>query len=204
MNGIYDLDMKKALLIFLFFSFFASAALAQDVDYVVVQAEIIDGDTIPVVKLNEVEIYSFSLAIPKSRKQKRRLSKMIRNVKIVYPYAKLAGIELRRYEYKLERAKTDKERRLIVKQAEKEISEKYGDDLKKLTFTQGLILIKLIDRETGNTSYDLVKELRGNFRAFFYQTFARIWGYNLKEKYDPEGEDRQIEIIVRMIERGQI
>ncbi|NOX86293.1 MAG: DUF4294 domain-containing protein [Chlorobi bacterium] len=196
--------MKKAFIISLFFSVCALAASAQNIKGVVVLARIIDGDTIPVVRLEEVEIYSFSLAIPKTKRQKRKLSKMIRNVKIVYPYAKLAGIELRRYEYKLEQAKTDKERRRIIKQAEKEINVKYGDDLKKLTFSQGLILIKLIDRETGKSSYELVKELRGNFRAFFYQTFARIWGYNLKEEYDPQGEDRQIEIIVRMIERGQI
>jgi len=196
--------MKRALFIFFFFSLAAFAASAQELNGIVVQAKIVNGDTIPVVRLEEVEIYSFSLHIPKTKKQRRRLSKMIKNVKIVYPYAKLAGIELRKYEYKLKQAKSDKERRQILKQAEKEINDKYGDDLRKLTFTQGLILIKLIDRETGKSSYDLVKQLRGSFRAFFYQTFARIWGYNLKEEYDPEGEDRQIEIIVRMIERGQI
>ena len=196
--------MKKALFIFLFFSFAAFATTAQDIEGVVVQARIIDGDTVPVVSLEEIEIYSFSLHIPKTKRQRRRLTRLIRNIKIVYPYAKLAGIELRRYEYRLKHAKTDKERRQILKQAEKEINDKYGDDLRKLTFSQGLILIKLIDRETGSSSYDLVKQLRGSFRAFFYQAFARIWGYNLKEEYDPDGEDRQIEIIVRMIERGQI
>jgi len=61
-----------------------------------------------------------------------------------------------------------------------------------------------VDRETGNSSYELVRELRGSFTAFFYQTFARIFGYNLKNKYDPYGEDRSIEFIVRMIETGQI
>jgi len=73
-----------------------------------------------------------------------------------------------------------------------------------MTFSQGKILIKLVDRETGNSSYELVKELRGAFSAFFYQAFARIFGFNLKIKYDPEGEDREIETIVKMIETGQI
>ena len=73
-----------------------------------------------------------------------------------------------------------------------------------MTISQGKILIKLIDRETGNSSYDLVADFRGQFRAVFYQTFARIFGYNLKIKYDPLGEDREIEIIVRMIESGQL
>jgi len=91
-----------------------------------------------------------------------------------------------------------------MKRAEKEINKEYGGELKDLTFSQGKILIKLIDRETGETSYDLVQTLRGKFTAFFYQTFARIWGYNLKVRYDPLGEDRQIEAIVRMIELGQL
>jgi hypothetical protein len=91
-----------------------------------------------------------------------------------------------------------------MKVAEKEINEQYGDELKNMTFSQGKILIKLIDRETGDCSYALVQDLRGNFTAFFYQAFARLWGYNLKVKYDPEGTDKQIETIVRLIERGQL
>jgi len=135
---------------------------------------------------------------------KKKLTKLIKNIKRVYPWARLAGIQLRKYDRMLVGAKNDKDRRRIMKQAEKEINEKYGGDLKKLTFSQGKILIKLIDRETGDSSYNLVQELRGNFTAFFYQAFARIWGYNLKIKYDPNGKDKQIETIVKMIERGQI
>ena len=141
---------------------------------------------------------------PTHAENKKQLTKLIYNVKKVYPYAKLAGIQLRRYDKMLSEAKNDKESRKLMKQAEKEINEQYGGELKDLTFSQGKILIKLIDRETGETSYNLVSDLRGNFTAFFYQAFARIWGYNLKVKYDPEGEDKQIEAIVKMIERGQI
>lgn len=194
--------MKNRLLIFVFLTFSASFIFAQEISGVVVRATIINGDTIPVVGLKEIEI--LSLAIPKTRKKQRRLTRLVRNVKKVYPYAKLAGIQLRKYESQLTEAKNNRERRKIMKQAEAEINKKYGGELKKLNFSQGKILIKLIDRETGESSYDLVSDLRGNFTAFFYQAFARIWGYNLKIKYDPDGEDRQIEVIVKMIERGQI
>lgn len=194
--------MKKLLFIIIFVLLRANVSVAQKIHPIVVQAIIVEGDTIPVIALSEVEI--FSLTIPKSRKAKKKLTRLVKNVKRVYPWARLAGIQLRKYDKMLIEAKTEKERRKIMKQAEKEINEKYGGDLKKLTFSQGRILIKLIDRETGNSSYNLVQEFRGNFTAFFYQAFARIWGYNLKIKYDPEGEDRQIETIVKMIERGQI
>lgn len=177
-------------------------AVAQDIHSVVVEAVVIDGDTIPTIGLQEIEVYS--IVIPKSKRQRKKLTRLIKNVKKVYPWAKLAGIQLRKYEEELVAAPNERQRRKIMKKAEKEINEKYGNDLKKLTFSQGKILIKLVDRETGNSSYDLVQDLRGNFTAFFYQAFARLWGYNLKEKYDPEGEDRKIETIVRMIERGQI
>lgn len=194
--------MKSLLTIYVLLLVAISATYGQQVNPIVVRAKVIDGDTIPIVRLSEVEVYSFT--IPTTRKAKRKLTKFIKNVKKVYPWARLAGIQLRRYDKLLVAAENDKERRNIMKQAEKEINENYGEDLKKLTFTQGLILIKLIDRETGSTSYSLVQDLRGKFSAFFYQAFARIWGYNLKVKYDPDGDDKQIEAIVRMIERGQI
>jgi len=175
---------------------------SQETERKVVNAIVINGDTIPDVTLDEVEV--LLLKYPKSKRGKRRLTRYVKNVKKVLPYAKLAGAKLREYEIILKNAESDKQRRKIMKQAEKEINEEYGDKLKDLTFSQGFILIKLIDRETGNSSYELVQELRGKFTAFFYQTFARLWGYNLKVKYDPNGEDRQLEVIVRLIELGKL
>lgn len=175
---------------------------SQETERKVVNAIVINGDTIPDVTLDEVEV--LLLKYPKSKRGKRRLTRYVKNVKKVLPYAKLAGAKLREYEVILKNADNDKQRRKIMKQAEKEINEEYGDKLKDLTFSQGFILIKLIDRETGNSSYELVQELRGKFTAFFYQTFARLWGYNLKVKYDPNGEDRQLEVIVRLIELGKL
>lgn len=196
--------MKKivSILFFFFGTLSHSHSQEQDIKPLVVRAIVLNGDTIPSISLREVEI--ITLIIPRTRREQRQMTKLIYNVKKVYPYAKLAGIQLRRYDKILAEAKTDKERRQLMKQAEKEINQQYGGELRDLTFTQGKILIKLIDRETGQTSYDLVSDLRGNFTAFFYQAFAQLWGYNLKVKYDPEGEDKQIETIVKMIERGQI
>jgi hypothetical protein len=194
--------MKKYFFILSFLFGLSYLLKSQEINHIVTKTIIIQGDTMPIFSLREVEVVS--LEIPKTKKGKRRLTKLVENVKKVYPYAKLAGIQLNKYEDMLLAAETDKERRQIMKQAEQEIKEEYGDELKNLTFTQGKILIKLLDRETGESSFELVQELRGKFTAFWYQAFAKLWGYNLKVKYDPEGEDIQIETIVRLIERGQI
>ena len=82
--------------------------------------------------------------------------------------------------------------------------DRFEKEVRKLTVSQGIILVKLIDRETGRTSYQVIKELKGNVTAFFWQGIARIFGNNLKTEYDPEGEDRVIEDIVLGIEAGFI
>ena len=180
----------------------ANSLVAQNLEGEVVLARIIDNDTIITIDLPE---YRHNAKLPrKLKKRAKRHSKLVRNVKKVYPYAKLAGIKLNEYEDILKNAENENERKKLMKIAEKELKDEFEDDLKKLTFSQGLILIKLVDRETGNSSYALVQELRGNFVAFFWQTFARMFGYNLKTEYDPEGEDKEIEEIVVMIENGQI
>ncbi len=194
--------MKHCILITSLLIFFIINGLSQSVKPIILEAKIIDGDTIPLIGLAQVEVYSFRT--PPTRRGQKKLTRLIKNVKKVYPWARLAGIQLRKYDAMLNAAESERARRKIMKQAEKEINDKYGGDLKKLTFSQGKILIKLVDRETGDCSYNLVQELRGNFTAFFYQAFARIWGYNLKIKYDPDGEDKQIETIVRMIELGRL
>lgn len=180
---------------------FLLPAKAQESDPVIVYATVMDGDTLPVVQLREVHIFSWK---NQDSKEARKLTKLMKNVKVAYPYARLAGIKLKEYEDILLQAPGDKERRKIMKQAEDEIQAEYGKELRDLTISQGKILIKLIDRECGETSYELVSDLRGEFRAAFYQAFARIFGYNLKVRYDPEGEDSDIEMIVRLIETGQL
>ena len=177
-------------------------AFGQEQNLTVLPLTVVNGDTIPYIRLPESEVFGYKIF--KNNREERQYDRLVRNVRIVYPYAKLAGEMLNDYEEILMNTKSERERKQIMKDLEDELNREYGDELKKLTVTQGKILIKLIDRQTGESSFDLVKDLRGSFRAFFYQSFARIFGLNLKVKYDPEGEDKSIETIVRMIERGII
>jgi len=164
---------------------------------------VIEGnDTLPMVDLPEVRIYE---------KQdfeylylKRRYRKLIYNVKRAYPYSKIAGDRLKALDEYLATLKTDKERKEYVNQVESDIMSEFEKDVRKLTVTQGIILVKLIDRETGRTSYEVIKDLKGGFTAFFWQGIARLFGNNLKEEYDPEGQDHIIEDIVQGIEAGYI
>ena len=163
-----------------------------------------NGDTTLIVYLPEVDIDLMQryLQITDTR-QGRRLAS---NVKKVFPYAKLAGAKMHEYDSILANVSDKSERNRLMRQAEKEITDQYTEELKNLTITQGLILVRLIDRETGSTSYQVVQELRGKVRAFFYQGFARLWGYNLKTEYDPHNnpEDDEIETIMTLLERGVI
>ncbi len=163
-----------------------------------------NGDTLLIVYLPEVDIDLMQRYLQITGTHKgRRLAK---NVKKVYPYAKLAGAKMQEYDSVLANVTDKTERNRLMKQAEKEITDQYTAELKDLTITQGLILVRLIDRETGSTSYQVVQELRGKVRAFFYQGFARLWGYNLKTEYDPHNnpEDDEIETIMTLLERGVI
>lgn len=181
--------------------FISILALSQEQDGIIVYGKIEDGDTIAVIHLREVNIFSWKML---DNKEERKLTRLMKNIKIVYPYARLAGIKLAEYEEVLSQAPDDQARRKIMKKLEEELQAEYGHELRDLTVTQGKILLKLIDRETGESSYNLVTEFRGEFRAVFYQAFARLFGLNMKLKYDPEGEDRDIEYIVKMIESGQL
>lgn len=162
------------------------------------ETEIVEGDTLLLMELAPVTI------LPpvrfENRRQAVRYDRLVYNVRKVYPYAKMAGEKLRYYEKVLDTIPTDRERRLYMKVAEKELEARFGKEIRDLTFSQGKVLIKLIYRETGNSTFDLVRELRGGFAAFIYQTLARIFGYDLKSGYFPEGEDIVIEQIVRTIE----
>ena len=89
-----------------------------------------------------------------------------------------------------------------MKKVEKVIKDQYGDELKRLSVSSGKILLKLIDRETGKTSYELVKEMRGSFAVGVYQGIARLFGHNLKSQYDATGDDKFIEIIINRIKAG--
>lgn len=189
--------------IFIFCATYQVQAQKADTDSLNVTLGIIEGsDTIPMVVLPEVRVYDrqdFDYLY-----LKRRYRKLIRNVKKAYPYAKVAGTELKELDDHLSTIEDEKEQKSYIELAEKEIMDKFEKEVKRLTVTQGIILVKLIDRETGRTSYQVIKELKGGFTAFFWQGIARFFGNNLKAEYDPDDKDRIIEDIVLGIEAGFI
>jgi hypothetical protein len=161
-----------------------------------------DGDTLLHSTIKEVSVYpepQFS-----SRRDLRRYERLIYNLKIVHPYAVMAADMLNELNQAFTELKTERERQQFVKQVERKLMNEFEDDLKSLTITQGRLLIKLIDRETGNTSYELLRELRGSFSAFFWQAVARLFGSNLKTTFDADGEDKLIDQIIILMENGQI
>lgn len=169
---------------------------------VVTRAVIEDSDTLPILELPEVSVYEkrdFEYLY-----LKRRYRRMILNIKKAYPYACIAGIKLKELDDYLVTLDSEKERKEYVDQAEKEIMQEFEKDVRHLTVTQGIILVKLIDRETGRTSYQVIKELKGGFTAFFWQGIARIFGNNLKTEYDPADRDKVMEDIILGIEAGFI
>jgi len=191
-------DKKMRALFIIIFSVFVSSLYAQKLHPAFVK----EGDTIYIGELNEYEV--IAPLIFSNKKNAKRYSRLVRYVKKVYPYAKVAGIKMKEYERILEETPRKRDRKRIMKKAEQELKDEFSDELKKLTYMQGEILLKLIDRETQTSGYDIVKEMRGGFKASFYQGFARLFGFNLKDRYDPDGRDREIEEIVQMIEHGKI
>ena len=164
-------------------------------------AEVVNGDTVPSIRLPE--IYVFAEYAYKNKKQYEAWTRTKYNVKKVYPFAILAAAKLKEYNQILEKMPDEKTKKAYMKTIEKELKTEFEAPLKDLSMTQGKILLKLIDRETGNTSYELVKDLRGGFQAFMWQGVARIFGSNMKSEYDPEGEDIMIERAIKLVEAGQ-
>lgn len=164
---------------------------------------ILDGDTVPYYHLKEVRILESGSLL--SQQEIRKNQRLIRNVKKMLPYAKIGKQRLDVLERQVA-SLPKRERKEAIKAAEKSLLADYSDELKECTISQGKVLLKLIDRETGRTSYVLVNDLRGKLRAGVYQTFARLFGYNLKASYDPKNnkEDNLIERIVLSIEHGKL
>ena len=161
-----------------------------------------DGISLPEIEIKEVVIIgrpSTARKFPFNRYQR-----LIYNLKKVYPYALVVRAKLSETNDKLAGIPDERERKKYIRQFEKNLFGEYEDDVRDMTITQGKLLIKLIDRETYNTSYDLIRQYRGNISAAFWQGIARIFGTNLKAEYDPFGEDAVMEIILNEIEAGNL
>lgn len=195
--------MQRRLYILLLVVFYwtSSSVVAQSYNRFIV----VNGDSIPVVDLPPVSVGSdkySKVPVFKSKRESWKYRRLKRYVKKVYPYAVLASQKIN--ECNEEIIANPESKKLAMKKVEKALKDKYGPELKKLTMSQGKILLLLIDRETGNTAFELVKELRGGFSAAMYQGVARLFSSSLKVNYQPKGKDWMIEDIVKKIERGII
>lgn len=159
-------------------------------------------DSIQYVRTNTIYIYPPMEF--KNDKQRQAYNRLVYNIKKVLPLAKECNQIILETGAYLQTIPTKKERDALTKAVEKELKQKYTPRIKKLTYSQGKLLIKLIDRETHSTGYELIQAFLGPVRAGFYQAFAWVFGASLKKRYDPKGADRLVERIVSQVEAGQL
>ncbi len=160
------------------------------------------GDSIQYVELNNVYVYP--PIVFKDAYQQQAFNRLVYNVKKVLPIAKECNaIILETYDY-LQTLPNKKARDAHLKNVEQSIKKEYTPRMKKLTYSQGKLLIKLVYRECNSTSYNLIQAILGPVRAGFYQAFAWMFGASLKKQYDPNGVDRLTERVVLMVEAGQL
>jgi len=161
-----------------------------------------EGDTTFHAAISPVYIYP--PRVFKSKRERKRYYRLVRNVKKVYPYSQIIKKIFIESEFVLRHMDNNRERRKYINKKEKELKREFEDDIRRMTYSQGRILIKLVDRETHHTSYELVKHFKGSVAAFFWQGVARVFHTDLKYEYDPDGADKWIEEIVAKIENGQL
>ena len=198
--------MKRILFLAFFFSFIAVHLNAQEqtttINGYLVPACIYEGDTI--ASLHMPTLYCFKPLIFKNKKQQQEYNRLVRSVKKTLPIAKEVNRAIiETYEF-IQTLPDEKTRQKHLQAVEKSVKEQYTPRMKKLTLSQGKLLIKLINRETDSSSYELVKAFLGPFKAGFYQAFAAIFGASLKKEYHPNEEDALVEQIALLVESGQI
>ena len=153
------------------------------------------GDSIPLVHILPIRKYE-------RKPDMRRYQRLIRMVKKCYPLAKQAHLEMEKMERQLLTVKDKKEQEKLSKELQKQLIKEYTPVILKMTFSEGKVLLKLIDRETKYTAFEIIKDFRGGFVAGFWQMFAKMFGNNLKLEYEPEGKDKILEQIVTYHEMG--
>ncbi|MCB9231630.1 MAG: DUF4294 domain-containing protein [Bacteroidia bacterium] len=192
--------MKKFVTILSILSLFAaSAALAQNP----VKANVMSDGT-PMFKMDDIMIY----AVAPTKREKRQYERQVKqfnklryNVLKVWPYANAAAKTLKEIESEIASIPEEKQKE-YMKSKEKALFGEYEKDIRNLSISQGKILIKLIDRQTGSPTYSLIKDLKNGTSAFFWQAIGGIFGYNLKKEFDAEGDDFAVEMICRSLENG--
>jgi hypothetical protein len=173
---------------------------SEKLDGYLLNSEIYRGDTIGSIILPEVPIYPAPKF--KNKRQEKFYWKTVRDVKKTLPYAKLIyDILVETYQY-METLPDDESRQRHLVKMEDELFKQYKPVLKKFTYSQGKMLIKLVNRECNQSSYELIRAFLGSFRAGFWQTFGGIFGVILKTEWDPEGKDAELERICVLVEQG--
>ncbi|MBS1916059.1 MAG: DUF4294 domain-containing protein [Bacteroidetes bacterium] len=178
---------------------FSSAFNFGPYDTIIVPAHPIDGDTLAARYYSTIWVVK-----PMPPAMRRRLEEWtrLRNaVYVTYPFAKKAGAIMNDMNGKLAKMNSEDEKKTYIKSREKELKKEFADPLTNLSVYQGKILMKLINRQTGNNCYNIIKEYKGGFTARFWQTVAFFFGSSLKQPYDAKGDDQQIERIVQEMER---
>ena len=198
--------MKRLIFLILFLSFIAVHLNAQEqtttIKGYVVPICVYKGDTIPSMRMPT--LYVYKPLVFKNKKQQQEYNRLVRNVKKTLPIAKEVNRAIiETYEF-LQTLPDEKAREKHLSMVEKSVKEQYTPRMKQLTLSQGKLLIKLVNRETSSSSYELVKAFLGPFKAGFYQAFAAIFGASLKKEYHPENEDAMIERIIILVENGQL
>ena len=158
-----------------------------------------EGDTIPQSWLPTVEVKAIQTALWKN--YWRNWTRLRNAVYVTYPYAKTAGKLINDVNNQLAGVRDEAARKRIIKSREKEMKRDFGDKVTSLSVYQGKVLMKLINRETGNNCYEIIKEYKGGFNAGFWQTVAYVFGSSLKQQYEPQGEDKEIEKIVLELQK---
>jgi Domain of unknown function (DUF4294) len=168
-------------------------------DTLIVPAHVYDGDTLSSRNLTMVFV---SARMPAAMRKRLEEWTRLRNaVYVTYPFAKKAGAIMNEMNVKLAKMTDESDKKAYIKSREKELKKEFADPITNLSVYQGQVLMKLINRQTGNNCYDIIKEYKGGFTARFWQTVAFFFGSSLKQPYDAKGDDKQIEIFVQEVER---
>ena len=194
---------RRRILLFLIpmlllLSFRSAAQQKSSTDTILLGAVIENGDTIANVFLDDFELLD---RLPKKwARRQAQYNRLRYNVYKTYPYAVIAAGVLKDVNEKLAMIPEEKAKKAYMKSIERELKAKFKGDLENLTISQGQVLVKLINRQTGRNCYSIIKEVKGGFNAVVYQSVALLFSNNLKKAYDPEGDDRDIESVVRELE----
>ena len=150
------------------------------------------------------DVYVYPPMVFKNKQQERFYWKTVRDVKKTLPFAKELALEMQVADQQLALLADDKARRKWWRQYEKYLFRKYEDDLRHMTASQGQMLMKLMDRESDRTSYDIIKHYRGKASANFWQFVAKLFKNDLKEEYNASDKDRIVERVINLVEAGQL